>query len=124
MNLVADEGVDAPIVRRLRADGHTVWYVAELSPSVPDEDVLAVEQGFSPLPPFSLSPLPPFSPSHPSSRSASTVQSIVSPATPTICTAGRPVEPSRTARASVDVVAAGARPLVVSRASQPDGAAS
>ncbi len=42
MNLVADEGIDAPIVRRLRADGHTVWYVAELSPSVPDEDVLAL----------------------------------------------------------------------------------
>lgn len=42
MNLIADEGIDAPIVRRLRADGHTVWYVAELSPSVPDEDVLAL----------------------------------------------------------------------------------
>jgi predicted nuclease of predicted toxin-antitoxin system len=42
MNLVADEGIDAPIVQRLRADGHAVWYVAELSPSVPDEEVLAL----------------------------------------------------------------------------------
>jgi predicted nuclease of predicted toxin-antitoxin system len=42
VNLVADEGVDAPIVQRLRADGHTVWYIAELSPSIPDEKVLAL----------------------------------------------------------------------------------
>lgn len=42
MNLVADEGVDAPIVRRLRHDGHTVWYVAELSPSIADDEVLAL----------------------------------------------------------------------------------
>ena len=42
MNLVADEGVDAPIVHRLREDGYTVWYVAELSPSASDEEVLAL----------------------------------------------------------------------------------
>ena len=42
MNLVADEGIDAPIGRRLRQDGHPVWYVAELSPGIRDEDVLAL----------------------------------------------------------------------------------
>lgn len=40
MNLVADEGVDRPVVERLRRDGHEVVYVAELSPSVADEEVL------------------------------------------------------------------------------------
>ena len=40
MNLVADEGVDYPVVERLRQDGHHVVYVAELSPSITDEDVL------------------------------------------------------------------------------------
>ena len=40
MNLVADEGVDRAVVERLRQDGHEVIYVAELSPSVSDEEVL------------------------------------------------------------------------------------
>ena len=40
MNLVADEGVDRPVVERLRQDGHDVVYVAELAPSVADEEVL------------------------------------------------------------------------------------
>lgn len=40
MNLVADEGVDRPVVERLRLDGHDVVYVAELSPSVADVAVL------------------------------------------------------------------------------------
>ncbi len=40
MNLVADEGVDRAVVERLRLDGHEVVYVAELSPSVADEEVL------------------------------------------------------------------------------------
>jgi len=40
VNLVADEGVDRPVVERLRRDGHEVVYVAELSPSVADEAVL------------------------------------------------------------------------------------
>jgi len=40
VNLVADEDVDRPVVARLRQDGHDVVYIAELSPSVPDEDVL------------------------------------------------------------------------------------
>ena len=40
MNLLADEGVDRPVVERLRQDGHDVLYVAESSPSVSDEEVL------------------------------------------------------------------------------------
>lgn len=41
MNLFADESVDVPIVERLRADGHSVPYVGEMSPGITDEDVLA-----------------------------------------------------------------------------------
>ena len=40
MNLLADESVDAPIVERLRSDGHSVRYVAEFSPSITDDEVL------------------------------------------------------------------------------------
>jgi predicted nuclease of predicted toxin-antitoxin system len=40
MNLLADESVDWPVVERLRQDGHDVIYVAELSPSITDEEVL------------------------------------------------------------------------------------
>jgi predicted nuclease of predicted toxin-antitoxin system len=40
MNFIADEGVDFPIVTRLRQDGHVVWYIAEMSPSISDEEVL------------------------------------------------------------------------------------
>jgi predicted nuclease of predicted toxin-antitoxin system len=40
MNLLADESVDRQIVERLRQDGHDIVYVAELSPSIPDEEVL------------------------------------------------------------------------------------
>lgn len=40
MNLVADEGVDRAVVERLRREGHDVVYVAELSPSITDEEVL------------------------------------------------------------------------------------
>ena len=40
MNIVADEGVDRPIVERLRQDGHAVFYVAELAPSISDDTVL------------------------------------------------------------------------------------
>jgi predicted nuclease of predicted toxin-antitoxin system len=41
MNFLADEGVDFPVVQRLRSDGHEVLYVAEMSPGVSDETVLA-----------------------------------------------------------------------------------
>ena len=40
MRLLADEGVDAAIVARLRSDDHDVVYVAELSPGITDEAVL------------------------------------------------------------------------------------
>lgn len=40
MNLLADEGVDRQIVIQLRADGHAVLYVAEMSPGISDELVL------------------------------------------------------------------------------------
>jgi predicted nuclease of predicted toxin-antitoxin system len=38
--LVADEGVDAPIVEALRRDGHDVYYVAEMEPGLRDDEVL------------------------------------------------------------------------------------
>jgi predicted nuclease of predicted toxin-antitoxin system len=40
MNLLADEGVERQIVERLRQDGHTVLYIAEMEPSIPDDIVL------------------------------------------------------------------------------------
>ncbi len=40
MNILADESVDQPIVNRLREDGHTVLYVAEMDPGISDEVVL------------------------------------------------------------------------------------
>lgn len=42
MNLVADEGVDAQIVNRLRGEGHKVVYIAELDPGIDDELVLSL----------------------------------------------------------------------------------
>ena len=41
MKLVADEGVDGPIVARLREDGHEVDYVAEMDPGISDDRVLS-----------------------------------------------------------------------------------
>ncbi len=40
MNFVADEGLDRQIVERLRQDGHTVSYVAEMDAGISDEAVL------------------------------------------------------------------------------------
>jgi predicted nuclease of predicted toxin-antitoxin system len=45
VNLVADESVDARIVRRLRVDGHAVDSIAELSPSIDDDEVLSIAAG-------------------------------------------------------------------------------
>lgn len=42
MKLLADEGVDAPIVGRLRGEGHGVFYVAEMRPGIKDPEVLAL----------------------------------------------------------------------------------
>ena len=36
MNLLADEGVDRPIVERLRQDNHPVLYIAEMEPNCGD----------------------------------------------------------------------------------------
>jgi predicted nuclease of predicted toxin-antitoxin system len=40
MNFLADECVDAPIVTRLRNDGHTIVYVAEMAKGISDDEVL------------------------------------------------------------------------------------
>ncbi len=40
MNLVADENIDRQIVDRLRQDGHQVFSIAELEPSISDDAVL------------------------------------------------------------------------------------
>jgi len=45
MNLIADEGVDRSIVARLRIEGHRVWYVAEMAPTTPDSEILAIASG-------------------------------------------------------------------------------
>lgn len=40
MKLVADEGVDRPIVEQLRRDGHEVLYIAESDSGISDDEVL------------------------------------------------------------------------------------
>ncbi len=40
MKILADEGVDRPIVERLRQSNHHVWYVAEMEPGISDNFVL------------------------------------------------------------------------------------
>ena len=40
MRLMADECVDREIVECLRAEGHEVFYVAEMDPGISDERVL------------------------------------------------------------------------------------
>jgi predicted nuclease of predicted toxin-antitoxin system len=40
MNLLADEGIDRQIVELLRHDGHSILYIAEMEPSIPDDVVL------------------------------------------------------------------------------------
>jgi predicted nuclease of predicted toxin-antitoxin system len=40
VNLFADESVERQVVERLRLDAHDVEYVAELTPSIVDEEVL------------------------------------------------------------------------------------
>lgn len=40
MNRFADQSVDRPIVERLRQDSHDAVYVAELAPSITDDEVL------------------------------------------------------------------------------------
>lgn len=40
MTFVCDEGVDRAIVEQLRTEGHEVIYIAELWPSISDDEVL------------------------------------------------------------------------------------
>ncbi len=42
MNFVADESVDGPIVHKLRANGHTVFSIAEKLPGIDDDEVLKI----------------------------------------------------------------------------------
>ena len=42
MRFVVDEGVERQVVDGLRNDGHSVWYIAEETPSVSDDFVLSV----------------------------------------------------------------------------------
>jgi predicted nuclease of predicted toxin-antitoxin system len=42
MKFLADENMDVAIVERLRQDGHQVWYVVEMDPGIPDDEVLAL----------------------------------------------------------------------------------
>lgn len=44
MRLLADENFPGPVVRRLRADGHDLIWIKELTPGVCDADVLARAQ--------------------------------------------------------------------------------
>lgn len=42
MNLVADESIDKQIVECLRSAGHPVFYIAEMAPSISDDEVLKI----------------------------------------------------------------------------------
>jgi predicted nuclease of predicted toxin-antitoxin system len=41
MNILADEGVDKPIIDRLRSSGFDVKYILEVSPAIDDEAILS-----------------------------------------------------------------------------------
>ena len=41
MRFLCDEGVEAQVVRDLRAAGHEVSYIAELDPGITDDEVLS-----------------------------------------------------------------------------------
>src|SRR5947209_18932979 len=45
MDFVADEWCDVPVVAGLRADGHDVVYIREISPGAEDETVLRLAAG-------------------------------------------------------------------------------
>jgi predicted nuclease of predicted toxin-antitoxin system len=42
VRFLCDEGVEAQVVRELRAAGHDVSYVAEMNPGITDDEVLAL----------------------------------------------------------------------------------
>jgi predicted nuclease of predicted toxin-antitoxin system len=49
MNFLADEGVDKQIVERLRIEGYSVLYVAEMQPGINDDLVLDLANQHSAL---------------------------------------------------------------------------
>ena len=48
MNFLADENLDRQIVERLRQDGHTVLYVAEMAPGISDDVDLLSANAYKP----------------------------------------------------------------------------
>ena len=40
MKIIADENIDRPIIERLRAEEHYVWYIAEMASGIGDDLVL------------------------------------------------------------------------------------
>jgi predicted nuclease of predicted toxin-antitoxin system len=42
MILLADEGIDREVVVYLRSKGHEVFYIAEMAPSITDDEVLDI----------------------------------------------------------------------------------
>jgi hypothetical protein len=50
VRLLADEGVDAAVVARLRSDGHDVVYVAELLPGITDDAAQVIGEHGSEMP--------------------------------------------------------------------------
>lgn len=47
MHVVADENVPRPVINRLRADGHVIHSISEMSAGLPDTGVLATSQALS-----------------------------------------------------------------------------
>lgn len=42
MNFLADESLDFPIINKLREEGHVVLAIADMSPSISDDEVLDI----------------------------------------------------------------------------------
>lgn len=49
MNFLADEGVDRQIVERLRIEGYSVLYVAQMQPGISDDVVLDLANQYNAL---------------------------------------------------------------------------
>jgi hypothetical protein len=47
MRIVADEGIERPLVLRLRASGHDVIHIAEIAPGSTDLEILELARGMS-----------------------------------------------------------------------------
>ena len=42
MNLLADESIEGQVVQRLRSEGHSIEWIAEIAPGASDAEVLAM----------------------------------------------------------------------------------